>query len=478
MNEHDSYVNPLNSRYASAEMSHLFSDNHRYYLWRKLWLVLAQSEQKLGLNITNEQLKEMSEHLEDIDYDVVASLERKLKHDVMAHIHAFGVVAPHAFPIIHLGATSCYVTDNAEIMMMKEALELIKTKVLNVINNLTSLASKYSNLPTLGLTHLQPAQLTTVGKRFTLYIQDLMLDLNDLDLVINQMKLRGATGATGTQASFLDLFDQDVEKVNKLQDLIVKSLGYSGAYDVTGQTYPRKIDYNVTVVLSKIAQSASKFANDLRLLQSKKEMEEPIGDDQVGSSAMAYKRNPMLCERICSLSRYVESLPINCAFTASTQWFERTLDDSANKRIVIPQAFLALDGILDVYYYVTSKITIYPKIIAKHINEELPFMATENIIMEMVKCGYSRQDVHEKIRTLSRIAAVNVKELGMDNNLISLIRNDPFFTPILSQMDSILNPTKYVGMAPLQTMKYIDNVVNPILNQYKNVLNLQVKIEL
>lgn len=478
MNEHDTYLNPLNTRYASAEMSQLFSDNHRYYLWRKLWLVLAQSEQKLGLNIRDEQIKEMSEHLSDIDYDKVSFFEHKFKHDVMAHIHAFGAVAPKALPIIHLGATSCYVADNADLIIMKEALELIKIKVLNVINNLAILSKKYVDLPTLGFTHLQPAQLTTVGKRFTLYIQDLMLDLIDLDNLISQMKLRGATGATGTQASFLELFEQDSDKVNMLQQLIAQSLGFDAIFDVTGQTYPRKIDYNVTTILSKIAQSASKFANDLRLLQSKKEMEEPFGDNQVGSSAMAYKRNPMLSERICALARYVESLPINCAITASTQWLERTLDDSANKRIVIPQAFLAIDGILDIYNYVTSNITVYPKIIAKHISEELPFMATENIIMEMVKLGYSRQDVHEKIRTLSQTAAYNVKELGLDNNLIALIQNDSFFEPIKVSIKEILEPKKYVGMAPMQTNKYLENCINPILEQYKNVLNLKVKLEL
>lgn len=397
------YQNPLITRYASKAMSENFSDEKRFKLWRKLWIALAESEMELGLNITKAQVDEMKKYADDINFETAEKYEREVRHDVMAHVHAFGDLAKSAMPIIHLGATSCFVDCNSELIVLWDALEIIKAKLVNVMDKLSKFALKYKDLPTLGFTHLQPAQLTTVGKRATLWLQDLTMDYNNLVNLQNSFKLRGVKGTTGTQASFMELFNGDENKVKQLEKKVVEKLGFSKVYGVTGQTYPRKFDYNVLCVLSQIAQSAYKFSNDIRILQNMKEIEEPFEKSQIGSSAMAYKRNPMRSERIGSLARFVISLPTNSAFTAGTQWFERTLDDSANRRIVNAQAFLALDGILNIYMNVSENLVVYEKVVAKHIAAELPFMATENIMMECVKAGGNRQELHEKIRVLSMI---------------------------------------------------------------------------
>lgn len=464
------YQNPLITRYASKAMSENFSDEKRFKLWRKLWIALAESEMELGLNISKAQVEEMKKYAEQINFELAEKYEKEVRHDVMAHVKAFGAQAASAEPIIHLGATSCFVDCNSELIIIWDALEIIKTKLVNVMDKLAKFALKYKDLPTLGFTHLQPAQLTTVGKRATLWLQDLTMDYNNLVNLQKSFKLRGVKGTTGTQASFMELFCGDEDKVKQLEKKVVAKLGYDKVYGVTGQTYPRKFDYNVLCVLSQIAQSAYKFSNDIRILQNMKEIEEPFEKSQIGSSAMAYKRNPMRSERMGSLARFVISLPMNSAITAGTQWFERTLDDSANRRIVNAQAFLALDGILNIYMNVSENLVVYDKLIARHIAAELPFMATENIIMECVKAGGSRQQLHEKIRVLSMEAGKNVKERGLENNLIELIKGDKAFAAVHGKLDEILDASKFIGRAPSQVVEFIENEVKPILTENSAVL--------
>ena len=467
------YTNPLITRYASKEMQHAFSDEKRFKLWRKLWVALAESEMELGLNVTQEQVDELKQYADDIDYELAAKFEREVRHDVMAHVHAYGEYAKKAMPIIHLGATSCFVNCNAEAIMLDEALDIILKKLVNVMDKLKRFALQYKDVPTLGFTHLQPAQLTTVGKRATLWLQDLEMDYVNLMHAKDTIKLRGVKGTTGTQASFLELFNGDEEKVKELQKRVVAKMGYDKVYGVTGQTYPRKLDYNILCVLSQIAQSAYKFSNDIRLLQSMKEIEEPFEKKQIGSSAMAYKRNPMRTERIGALARYMLSLPMNSALTASTQWFERTLDDSANRRIVNAQAFMSVDAILNVYMNVADNLVVYEKVIAKHVRAELPFMATENIMMECVKAGGNRQDLHERIRVLSMEAGKNVKVEGGENNLIDLIKQDEMFRPVWDHLDDILDAKKFIGRAPSQTVEFIEEEIDPILNNHLDLLGEQ-----
>lgn len=473
MTDNSIYVNPLITRYASREMSETFSDEKRFRLWRKLWIALAESEMELGLNITEEQVGEMKKYADDINFELAEQYEREVRHDVMAHVKAFGAQAESAMPIIHLGATSCFVDCNSELIIIADALSIIKKKLVNVMEKLKNFALKYKDLPTLGFTHLQPAQLTTVGKRATLWLQDLEMDYNNLVNLENCFKLRGVKGTTGTQASFMELFNGDEEKIKELERRVVKKLGYDKVYGVTGQTYPRKFDYNVLCVLSQIAQSAYKFSNDIRILQNMKEIEEPFEKSQIGSSAMAYKRNPMRSERMGSLARFVVSLPMNSAITASTQWFERTLDDSANRRIVNAQAFLALDGVLNIYMNVSENLVVYDKVIAKHIAAELPFMATENIMMECVKAGGNRQELHERIRVLSMEAGKNVKVNGLENNLIDLIKQDKMFAPVHDKLGEILDAKKFIGRAPSQTVEFIKNEIDPILEENKASLGLK-----
>ena len=464
------YQNPLITRYASKDMAENFSDDKRFKLWRKLWIALAESEKELGLNIKEEQVDELKQYADDINFEVAERYEREVRHDVMAHVRAYGEQAKTAKPIIHLGATSCFVDCNSELIILFDAIEIVKTKLVNVIDKLTAFALKYKDVPTLGFTHLQPAQLTTVGKRATLWLQDLTMDYHNLVNLQKSFKLRGVKGTTGTQASFMELFDGDEEKVKELEKKVVEKLGFDKVYGVTGQTYPRKFDYNVLCVLSQIAQSAYKFSNDIRILQNMKEIEEPFEKSQIGSSAMAYKRNPMRSERIGSLARFVISLPMNTAVTAGTQWFERTLDDSANRRIVNAQAFLALDGILNIYMNVSENLVVYDKVISKHIAAELPFMATENIIMECVKAGGDRQELHERIRELSMEAGKNVKVNGKDNNLIELIEGDKMFKAVHGKMAEILDEKKFIGRAPSQVKEFIKNEVEPILKENSAVL--------
>lgn len=464
------YVNPLITRYASRQMASIFSDDTKFRLWRKLWIALAEAEKELGLNITDEQISEMKKFADDINYEDAARFESEVRHDVMAHVKAYGKQATSAMPIIHLGATSCYVTDNAEIIVLDMALNTVLEKLVNVMDKLKTFALRYKDLPTLGFTHLQPAQLTTVGKRATLWLEDLEMDYVSLMHLKENVKLRGVKGTTGTQASFLDLFNGDSEKVNKLQAKVVAKMGYDKVFGVTGQTYPRKFDYNVLCVLSQIAQSAYRFSNDIRLLQHMKEIEEPFEKNQIGSSAMAYKRNPMRSERISSLARYVLSLPVNAAITASTQWFERTLDDSANKRIVLAQAFLSVDAILNLYLNISENLVVYDKVIQKHIAAELPFMATENIMMECVKAGGNRQELHEEIRVLSMQASKNVKQEGKDNNLIDLIKKDEMFRPVWDKLDSLLNAKNFIGRSSEQVGEFISQEIDPILERHKDLL--------
>lgn len=470
MTDYSIYQNPLCTRYASKEMQHNFSDEKRFRLWRKLWIALAESEMEMGLNVTPEQVAQLKEHAEDIDFEAAEKYERQVRHDVMAHVKAYGDQAPAARGIIHLGATSCYVNCNSEVIIIDDALDLVLKKLVNVMDKLKKFALKYKDLPTLGFTHLQPAQLTTVGKRAALWLQDLEMDYLDLVDLKSHVKLRGVKGTTGTQASFLDLFDGDGEKVKQLEKKVVEKMGYEKVYGVTGQTYPRKFDYNVQCVLSQIAQSAYKFANDVRILQNMKEIEEPFEKTQIGSSAMAYKRNPMRCERICALARYVVSLPMNGAITASTQWMERTLDDSANRRIVNAQAFLAVDAILNIYMNVAENMVVYDKIIARHIQAELPFMATENIIMECVKAGGDRQELHERIRVLSMEAGMHVKSEGKDNNLLELIAGDDAFKAVHDRLNEIVDARKFIGRAPRQTEEFISAEIDPILEKHKALL--------
>lgn len=470
MSDTSVYENPLLSRYASREMAENFSDDKKFRLWRKLWIALAESEKELGLNITDGQIAEMKKYANEINYDVARKFENEVRHDVMAHVKAFGEQAKSAKPIIHLGATSCYVTDNAEVIIIDNALDMVMKKLVNVMDKLKKFALKYKELPTLGFTHLQPAQLTTVGKRATLWLSDLEMDYYNLVNLKNSVKLRGVKGTTGTQASFLDLFNGDSKKVKELEKRVVFKMGYAKVYGVTGQTYPRKFDYNVLCVLSQIAQSAYRFSNDIRLLQHMKEVEEPFEKHQIGSSAMAYKRNPMRSERVSSLARYVLSLPVNAAVTASTQWFERTLDDSANKRIVIAQAFLSVDAILNLYLNISENLVVYEKVIAKHIAAELPFMATENIMMECVKAGGDRQELHERIRVLSMEAGKNVKQEGKENNLIELIKNDKMFAAVWDKLDDILDAKNFIGRSKDQVEEFIAEEIDPILDAHKDVL--------
>ena len=462
----ETYENPLITRYASKAMSAMFSERKRIGLFRRLWLALAESEKELGLPITDQQLEEMRAHLDDVNFEVAAAREKEVRHDVMAHIYAYGLQCPTAAPIIHLGATSCFVTDNADIIIYREALELLRNKIIDVMNKLADFAVKYKKMPTLGFTHLQPAQLVTVGKRACLWLQDLYLDYEELSHLIKNLKLRGVKGTTGTQASFMELFDCDGEKVKLLEKKVIAKMGFKSAFDVSGQTYTRKTDYSIVSCLSMIAQSAYKFSNDVRILQHLKEIEEPFEKKQIGSSAMAYKRNPMRSERIGSLSRYLISLPANTAITASTQWFERTLDDSANRRIVMAQAFLTADAILELYYNVASGLVVYPKVIKKHVMDELPFMATENILMESVKCGGNRQELHERIRIHSMEAAKRVKAEGKSNDLIARIKQDPAFEKIADKIDGIINPNNFIGRAPEQVTEFVRKL-RPILKTSK-----------
>lgn len=467
---HDIYDNPLITRYASREMAQIFSEDKKFKTWRKLWVVLAEAEKELGLEITDEQIAQLKAHMEDINYDVAQAREKEVRHDVMSHVYAYGVQCPAAKGIIHLGATSCYVGDNADIIIMRDALMLVRRKLLNTMNLLAGFARQYAQLPTLGFTHYQPAQMTTVGKRACLWLQDLWLDYQDVEFILSDMRLRGVKGTTGTQASFLTLFDGDHAKVRKLEKLMVEKLGFAAAYPVTGQTYPRKQDYRILSVLSSIAQSASKFANDIRLLQNLKEIEEPFESKQIGSSAMAYKRNPMRTERMCSLGRFVISLADNGAMTASTQWFERTLDDSANKRLSVAQAFLGVDSLLRLYMNVADGLVVYPNTIARHINEELPFMATETILMEAVMRGGDRQELHEKIRELSMQAAGRVKMEGKENNLIELMAQDASFHMSKEEMLHLLLPQNFIGRAPQQVEEFLSEHIDPILNANEDLL--------
>lgn len=466
------YVDPLTTRYATKDMLDNFSEYTRMVLWRKLWLALAEGEKELGCNITDEQIKELSEHVTDINFDVARAREKEVRHDVMAYVYAYGKQCPKAEPIIHLGATSCYVTDNSDAIIYYNGLKLVEKKLLNVMNKLAKFAKKYADLPTLGFTHLQPAQLVTVGKRATLWLQDLQLDLENLQYILENTRLRGVKGTTGTQASFLQLFDGDHEKVKQLDKLVVKKMGFDKIFAVSGQTYTRKYDYNILSILSQIAQSAYKFGNDIRILQNMKEIEEPFEKHQIGSSAMAYKRNPMRTERICSLARYTMSLPINAANTASTQWFERTLDDSANRRLVMAQAFLSIDAILEIFMNVTDGLVVYDKVILKHIMAELPFMSTEVILMECVKAGGDRQELHGLIRDHSMESARMVKEFGLENDLIQRIKADKNFAAVHGMIDSLLNPINFIGRAKEQTLEYVEEEIQPILDKNADLLNL------
>ena len=472
----DRYTSPLSERYASKEMQYIFSPDKKFRTWRKLWIALAETEKELGLDITDEQIEELKAHADDINYDVAKEREKVVRHDVMSHVYAYGKQCPKAKGIIHLGATSCYVGDNTDIILMSEALEIVRKKLINVIAELAKFADEHKNLPTLAFTHFQPAQPTTVGKRATLWMQEFMMDLEDLEYVKGSLKLLGSKGTTGTQASFLELFDGDQETIDKIDPMIAKKMGFETCYPVSGQTYSRKVDTRVVNVLAGIAASAHKMSNDIRLLQHLKEIEEPFEKTQIGSSAMAYKRNPMRSERIASLSRYVMVDAMNPAITSATQWFERTLDDSANKRLSVPEGFLAIDGILDLCLNVVDGLVVYPKVIEKRLMSELPFMATENFMMDAVKAGGDRQELHERIRELSMEAGRNVKEKGLDNNLLELIAADPAFNLSLEELQKTMDPAKYVGRAPVQVEAYLNNVVNPMLEANKEILGVTAEI--
>ena len=479
----DGYSSPLSERYASKEMQHIFSQDMKFSTWRKLWIALAETEMELGLKnekgepeIKQGQIDEMKAHIYDINYDVAKEREKQVRHDVMSHVYAFGKQCPKAKGVIHLGATSCYVGDNTDIIIMKEALLLVRKKLINVIAELAKFADQYKELPTLAFTHFQPAQPTTVGKRATLWTQEFLMDLEDLDYVLDSLKLLGSKGTTGTQASFLELFDGDQETIDKIDPMIAAKMGFKECYPVSGQTYSRKVDTRVANVLAGIAASAHKMSNDIRLLQHLKEVEEPFEKNQIGSSAMAYKRNPMRSERIASLSRYVMVDALNPAITSATQWFERTLDDSANKRLSIPEGFLAIDGILDLCLNVVDGLVVYDKVIRKHMMAELPFMATENIMMDAVKKGGDRQELHEKIRQLSMEAGKNVKQEGKENNLLELIAADPSFNLTLEELEANMEPAKYVGRAPYQVNVFLRDVVNPILDANKELLGVKAEI--
>ena len=473
---HDGYINPLSQRYASKQMQYLFSQDKKFRTWRKLWIALAETQKELGLNITQEQIDELKAHQDEINYEDAEAREKIVRHDVMSHVYAYGLQCPKAKGIIHLGATSCYVGDNTDLIIMRDALNLVRSKVVNVIGRLAGFAEAYKDLPTLAFTHFQPAQPTTVGKRATLWIQEFMMDLEDLEYVSGSLKLLGSKGTTGTQASFLELFDSDQEKVDRIDPIIARKMGFEACYPVSGQTYSRKVDARVMNVIAQIACSAAKMSNDIRLLQHLKEVEEPFEKQQIGSSAMAYKRNPMRSERIASLSRYVMVNALNPAITSATQWFERTLDDSANRRLSIAEGFLAIDGILDLCMNVTDGLKVYPKVIDRHLRAELPFMATENIMMDAVKAGGDRQEMHEKIRTLSMEAGRIVKEEGRDNNLLDLIAEDPAFPQTREELEKAMEPSGYIGMAPHQVENYLEKVVKPVLDQHREDLGMTAEI--
>lgn len=472
----DRYQSPLSERYASRQMQYIFSPDKKFRTWRRLWIALAETEKELGLNITKEQIEELKAHADDINYDVAKAREKEVRHDVMSHVYAYGQQCPKAKGIIHLGATSCYVGDNTDIILMAEALELVRRKLVNVIAELADFAEEYKELPTLAFTHFQPAQPTTVGKRAALWMQEFEMDLADLEYVKGSLKLLGSKGTTGTQASFLELFDGDQETIDKIDPMIAEKMGFSACYPVSGQTYSRKVDTRVLNVLAGIAASAHKMSNDIRLLQHLKEVEEPFEKSQIGSSAMAYKRNPMRSERIASLSRYVMADALNPALTSAVQWFERTLDDSANKRLSVPEGFLAIDGILDLCLNVVDGLVVYPKVIEKRLMSELPFMATENIMMDAVKAGGDRQELHERIRELSMEAGRNVKEKGLDNNLLELIAADPAFGLTLDELKKTMDPSRYTGRAALQVDAYLSGVIRPLLEKNKDVLGVKAEI--
>ena len=473
---HNRYQSPLSERYASPQMQYIFSPDMKFRTWRRLWIALAETEKELGLPITEEQIEELKVHAEDINYDVAKEREKIVRHDVMSHVYAYGQQCPKAKGIIHLGATSCYVGDNTDIIIMAEALKFVKSKLINVISELAKFADEYKAQPTLAFTHFQPAQPTTVGKRATLWLQEFLMDLEDLEYVLGSLKLLGSKGTTGTQASFKELFDGDEEKINQVDPMIAKKMGFSNCYPVSGQTYSRKVDTRVLNVLAGIAASAHKMSNDIRLLQHLKEVEEPFEKTQIGSSAMAYKRNPMRSERIASLARYVMIDALNPAITSATQWFERTLDDSANKRLSVPEGFLAIDGILDLCMNVVDGLVVYPKVIEKRLMSELPFMATENIMMDAVKAGGDRQELHERIRELSMEAGKNVKEKGLDNNLLELIAADPAFKLSLEDLKAAMEPSRYTGRAKEQVEMFLNEVVNPVLEVNKDLLGMTAEI--
>ena len=472
----DRYVSPLSERYASKEMQYIFSPDMKFRTWRRLWIALAETEKELGLNITQEQIDELKAHKDDINYDVAKERERQVRHDVMSHVYAYGVQCPKAKGIIHLGATSCYVGDNTDIIVMSEALKLVQKKLVNVIAELSKFADKYKEQPTLAFTHFQPAQPTTVGKRATLWTQEFLMDLEDLEYVMSTLKLLGSKGTTGTQASFLELFEGDQETIDKIDPMIAEKMGFKNCYPVSGQTYSRKVDTRVLNILAGIAASAHKMSNDIRLLQHLKEVEEPFEKSQIGSSAMAYKRNPMRSERIASLSRYVMVDALNPAITSATQWFERTLDDSANKRLSIPEGFLAIDGILDLCLNVVDGLVVYPKVIEKHMMAELPFMATENIMMDAVKAGGDRQELHERIRELSMEAGRTVKVEGKDNDLLERIAADPAFNLTIEELQKSMEPSRYVGRAKEQTTAFITKTVQSVLDAHKEMLGMTAEI--
>lgn len=478
----DRYISPLSERYASKEMQYIFSQDKKFTTWRKLWIALAETEMELGLSqdgkpvITQEQIDELKANVDNINYDVAKAREKEVRHDVMSHVYAYGQQCPKAAGIIHLGATSCYVGDNTDIIIMRDALNLVRSKLINVINELSTFADKYKDMPTLAFTHFQPAQPTTIGKRATLWINEFMMDLEDLDYVLSTLKLLGSKGTTGTQASFKELFNDDNEVIDKIDPLIAKKMGFKECVPVSGQTYSRKVDTRVCNVLAGIAASAHKMSNDIRLLQHLKEIEEPFEKSQIGSSAMAYKRNPMRSERIASLSRYVMIDALNPAITSATQWFERTLDDSANKRISVAEGFLATDGVLDLCLNVVDGLVVYDKVVTKRLLSELPFMATENIMMDAVKAGGNRQELHEKIRQLSMEAGKNVKVEGLDNNLLELIADDEEFPMTLEELQASMDPSKYVGRAPYQVTKYLEEVVNPVLKANSDVIGMKAEI--
>ncbi|MBX7259037.1 MAG: adenylosuccinate lyase [Candidatus Hydrogenedentes bacterium] len=470
------YVSPLVERFATKEMAQLWSAQRKFSTWRRCWIALAEAEQELGLPITDEQLAEMRAHVDDIDFAAAERFERELRHDVMAHVHTYGLVAPKAKPIIHLGATSCYVGDNTDLILMREALEIILSKAVNVLRKLCDFAVKWKDLPTLGFTHYQPAQLVTVGKRACLWAQDILFDIEDIERVIGRLRCRGVKGTTGTQASFLALFDGDHEKVKRLEQRVSEKLGFGRAYAVTGQTYPRKVDSDVLRVLAALGESVHKFATDMRLLQNMKEVEEPFGEKQIGSSAMAYKRNPMRCERACALARFLMVSPLHAEMTSSVQWFERTLDDSAIRRLSLPESFLAADGALNLYLSIMENPDVYPKVIERHVRAELPFMATENILMARVKQGGDRQELHEVIRRHSQAAARRVKEEGGDNDLLERLAQDPAIGMSMAEIETILDVRQFVGRAPEQVIEFVEQEAGPVLERNKSRLGAKSEV--